>query len=243
LKHFFYDITEIDVYKILMGLGYRNLLAFELARLCTTTHLPKPLKCLLYHYPNEENFSYPDQMGYVGVLPQGAPSSPMLANLAALELDKKLHKFCIENGFVYTRYADDLTISAIEILSKLSIGSIHRKIIGIIRKCRFKENPDKTRIAGPGSKKIVLGLLVDDSTPRLSKETFKRIDRHLHATERYGLEATANHEKFDSPFGFYNHLSGLVAFVKDVDIKRWEKFMPRLKAIKVPWQDEIGGFQ
>ena len=41
LRDFFYDITEIDVFRIFERVGYRRLLAFELARLCTTTRLPK----------------------------------------------------------------------------------------------------------------------------------------------------------------------------------------------------------
>jgi RNA-directed DNA polymerase len=52
------------------------------------------------------------------------------------------------------------------------------------------------------------------------------------------MEATALHEGFDSAFGFYNHLSGLVAFTKDVDERRWQEFHPRLKRIVVPWLEK-----
>ena len=41
LTDFFYDITEVDVFRVFQGLGYGRLLAFELARICTTTRLPE----------------------------------------------------------------------------------------------------------------------------------------------------------------------------------------------------------
>ncbi|NTU58606.1 MAG: RNA-directed DNA polymerase [Chlorobiaceae bacterium] len=253
LKDFFYEISEVDVYRIFNGLGYRKLLSFEIARLCTTTRLPisfkRYLRASYSEKPNFDNVELLDDAfsGYLkfkpylhsqrtGVLPQGAPSSPMLSNLAARHLDESLHEYAFQLGFVYTRYADDISISAYDLPSKMSRGDIHRAIVHRIRKARFLENEKKTRIAGPGSKKLVLGLLVDGDSPRLSKETYMRIDRLLYAANKYGLVNTAKHENFYSAYGFYNHLSGLVAFVKDVDIKRWAEFKLRLSELDVPWE-------
>lgn len=243
LEDFFYTLGESDVYRIFMNAGYRPLLAFELARLCTTTRLPKHLKHHLRPQrpkviTNPYQF-YVERCGATGVLPQGAPTSPMLSNLAAFGLDEKLTDFAEKHGFIYTRYADDLTLSAGgELPERMSIGDIHRAVVGIIRKSGFHENTKKTRIAGPGSKKVVLGLLVDGLVPRLSKETYKRIDRHLHAAQTYGLVAVAEHEKFDSAIGFYNHLAGLIAFVKDVDSVRWQEFHKQFSKILVPMGTE-----
>lgn len=77
-----------------------------------------------------------------------------------------------------------------------------------------------------------MGLLVDGKNPRLSKETYKRIERLLYATQKFGLVATAEHEGFDSVYGFYNHIKGLVAFVKDVDSKRYAEFNKTLTNIQ-----------
>jgi RNA-directed DNA polymerase len=236
LSDFFYDITEVDVFSVFERLGYRKLLYFELARLCTTTHLPRHLKCHLHFKKSffDKNLPYKGTT-VVGVLPQGAPTSPMLSNLAAEKLDKRLNDFAFDNGFVFSRYADDLTLSARRLPQNMSIGEIHRKIVCTIRECGFKENRKKIRIAGPGSKKIVLGLLVDGEQPRISREMYKRIDRHLHAAMKFGIADTAKHEDFDSAYGFYNHLSGLISFVKDVDKKRWSDFHERFSKLTPSW--------
>ena len=238
LTDFFYDVTEIEVYRIFDDFGYRRLLSFEFARLCTTTRIPNSWARYLRKYPYGLRFDpervrwfpYDRTVERIAALPQGAPSSPMLANLAAFSLDESLSEYASENGFVYTRYADDITFSATNLPK--ARGRVRNDIIHRIRNAGFKENPKKSRIAGPGSKKVVLGLLVDGAEPRLSRETYKRIDRLLYGAKKFGLAAAAEHFGFESTYGFYNHISGLIAFVKDVDQKRWEVFSERWMSIK-----------
>lgn len=238
LQNFFHSINEIEAYEVFEGLGYKPLLAFELARLCTTTRLPKHNRSLLL--PNHRQ-GYPKCYKFyhwpstpLGVLPQGAASSPMLSNLVAMELDKHLQQLADELGAVYTRYADDITLSLANDLPKqITVGKVHRKVTKLIRLYGYQVNKNKTRVAGPGSKKLVLGLLVDSNTPRLSKQTYKRIERLLYACKKYGVISTASHEGFNSALGFYNHLSGLVAYTKSVDTQRWEEFNQSFKALSV----------
>ncbi|MCO6513036.1 MAG: RNA-directed DNA polymerase [Snodgrassella sp.] len=244
LKDFFYSINEIDIYNIFKDNGYRPLLAFELARICTTTALPKDFFKLQnylnyisnYKFNNLQNYKfYNNRSGLIGVLPQGAPTSPMLSNLAAFKLDNSLTELADKYGLIYTRYADDITFSSSSSLPRGKIiTDIHKAIINAIRKNDFYENAKKTRIAGPGARKLVLGLLVDGAVPRIPKETYKRIERLLYAIKEYNLLEVAKHEKFDTPYGLYNHLSGLLAFVKDVDIVRWRKFQQLFLEIAPP---------
>jgi RNA-directed DNA polymerase len=240
LKDFFYSIDEIDIYNIFKKNGYRPLLAFELARICTTTALPEDsFKLQNYKSRNLCNMSnykfYKNHRGLIGVLPQGAPTSPMLSNLAAFKLDNSLAELADKYGLIYTRYADDITFSSSSSLPRGKIiTDIHKAIINAIRKNKFYENAKKTRIAGPGARKLVLGLLVDGAVPRIPKETYKRIERLLYAINKYTLLEVAKHEKFDTPYGLYNHLSGLLAFVKDVDNVRWRKFQQLFLQIAPP---------
>lgn len=235
IKDFFYSVSEVDVYKIFTDLGYSEILSFELARICTTIRVPEEFKKLLRtSFRNDDTLPYEKKKGYIGVLPQGASTSPALSNLAAYYLDLQLNDLADSLGFEYTRYADDLTFSSTEIPNSLSRGDIHRKILHAIRKAGFTENETKRRIAGPGSKKIVLGLLVDGVTPRLSREMFDRIDSRLYGCERFGLVSASEFYKFDSPFGFYNHISGYISFAKDVDRARGLNFEERFKRIPPP---------
>ena len=60
---------------------------------------------------------------YHGVLPQGAPSSPIIANLVARGLDIRLAAL----GYTYTRYADDLGLSSPRLITETdrALDAIH----------------------------------------------------------------------------------------------------------------------
>lgn len=233
LLDFFYSIPETRVYEMFKNMGYRNLLSFELARLCTTTRLPESKNHYLNFIESGNDFCYKNFL--MGVLPQGAPTSPMISNLIAHRLDEDLDEYAMNNSLTYTRYADDLTFSCTHLPKNVSIAKLKREIISLIRKNKFKENKDKIRVAGPGSKKIVLGLLVDREQPRLSKEMYGRIEKKIYAAKKFGIDEAAKHFAFDSAFGFYNHLCGLISFVNDVDKTRYLFFKQLLGTINTPW--------
>lgn len=241
IENFFYRINERDVYGLFLSLGYRPLLSMELARICTTINLPQSLRHFLRKTSGEEDhYKFYFQSGRaIGVLPQGSPTSPMISNLVAHKLDEALADFAMRREFVVTRYADDITLSIGKELPKgVSISNIVRSIVSIIRTCGFRENHKKTRVAGPGSRKAVLGLLVDGNNPRISRETYKRIERYLYASLKFGVVDVATHEKFDSAVGFYNHLWGLVNFVNDVDSDRGRQFKEQFEQVKESWKSE-----
>lgn len=235
LSDFFYYVTEPRAFSVFQSLGYRELLAFELSRLCTTVRVPDQFtrycgRTKALH----GDFPYAPSFRRLGAAPQGASTSPMLSNLVARELDSALCEFSEKHGVVYTRYVDDLTLSAMRLPKGLSVSRLRYHIVRLIREAGFKENPDKFHVAGPGARKCVLGLLVDGDEPRISKATYKRIDRLLYASEKFGVAAVAAHDNFDSAYGFYNHLSGLISYVKDVDRARWREFSGRLSGIGQP---------
>jgi len=60
---------------------------------------------------------------FKGRLPQGAPTSPKLANLVSAKLDARIHGYAGPKGIVYTRYADDITLSA------QSVQKLEKKVI------------------------------------------------------------------------------------------------------------------
>jgi len=247
LKDFFWDVSEVDAFHVFNNLGYRRLLSFELARICTTIHLPVVAHSKIYHVARRHRLPpYEDPIlpygrsncSGVGVLPMGAPTSPMLSNLTAYKLDCALAQIAESHRMVYTRYADDLCFSLNRDPNNSEISTIRSSIVSAIRANKFMVNDKKTRIARPGSTKEVAGLLVDGDVPRIPRHTRGRIDRLLYAIEKYGIDAVARNDGFDTTVGLYNHLCGLVAYASDVDPALGLLISERLRSLRMPLEDK-----
>ena len=109
-------------------------------------------------------------------LPQGAPTSPVIANLVARRLDSRLDGLVRTRSGNYTRYADDLTISG-----SRSVLSLLPSIRSIIREEGFQEAKEKTRVQTRGRRQDVTGLTVNVqvSVPRALR---RRLRAAVHAT-------------------------------------------------------------
>lgn len=96
-------------------------------------------------------------------LPQGSHLSPLLTNLAMAPIDhdltEKLHNYR-GHHYVYTRYADDITISCKE---KFDPKDILKEIKWIFRTWNvpFKINNDKTRFGNTSGRNYHLGLILN----------------------------------------------------------------------------------
>lgn len=225
LHSFFDTITERMVFKVFRELGYSKLVSFELARITTRSQgIERPPFRLATHAIPSYVVS-PE-----GRLPQGAPTSGQLANAVARSLDCKLQEYSREKGFVYTRYSDDLVFSSFELFQRERATSAMRDISDIIQKSGFFAHRKKTRVVPPGARKIVLGLLVDD-TVRLLPEHRRRIEVHLRGCEEFGLARHAEHRGFESVFSFVNHLGGWIAFAIGVEPLRARAWRERLHQV------------
>lgn len=105
---------------------------------------------------------------YNNVLPQGASTSPILANLVSSSLDKNLTHFAKKYYVTYTRYADDITFSFNQTETKNQILSyannqiiLNHRIISIIENNGFKINFQKLRIQKHSERQVVTGLVVN----------------------------------------------------------------------------------
>ena len=74
-----------------------------------------------------------------GRLPQGAPTSGDLAGLAFRQADLDLLALCREHRLVYTRYADDLTVSGARDFKPLV-----PRLLDVVREHGFRVRHDKT---------------------------------------------------------------------------------------------------
>lgn len=214
LHDFFGSIEERDVYRVFRRTGYSKLLAFELSRITTRleVHDRAPSTGVRLRIP-----AYTSALQ--GTLPQGAPTSGALANEAARRLDNLLHGFSTAHKLVYTRYSDDLIFSSSQAFSRPVVERLLPALSGLISAAGFTLHRSKTRIIPPGARRVVLGLLVDDSV-RLLPEHRRLIEVHLRGCRDNGLANHALHRGFDSALTFINHLDGWISFALGVDRSR-----------------------
>ena len=214
--NFFETINEISVYRVFRSFGYQALVAFELTRLCTRLGKRTPLRIgqrWRAHLGRRTVIgSY--SVWRMGHLPQGAPTSPMLANLAVISFDGEVNEIANWHGLIYTRYADDIALSTAEKdFSRTAAGKVIGEVYAAMGRYGLSPNVTKTRASSPASRKVVLELLVDGPAPRLSREFKANLRRHLHYLRRPDV-GPGNHAAargFAAIAGLRHHVEGLVA--------------------------------
>jgi RNA-directed DNA polymerase len=198
LRAFFSSITAARIYGLFRGAGYPEPVAHTLTALTTTrtpAHIlrsaPDPTLAALLRAPH---------------LPQGAPTSPALANLCAFRLDRRLDGLARAFGLQYGRYADDLAFSGAPTRSQTP------KLIATVERIAIEEGfrvrPDKTGIRRQSDRQRLAGLVVN-SRPAAPRDEYDRLRATLHDAATNGL-AAANR---DGHPDFAAHLTGRVAWI------------------------------
>jgi len=131
-------------------------------------------------------------------LPQGAPTSPFIANLICRGLDRDLMALARRHRCTYTRYADDLTFSfSVRDASRLpsnlcvfegGVLTIGEELSSVIRGHSFKIHDGKTRISSVHSRQEVTGVTIN-AFPNVPRKFVDKIRGALHAWERWGYKA------------------------------------------------------
>lgn len=151
VKDFFPSVRETKVTSVFASLGYALEVATGLSDLATLD----------------------------GVLPQGAPTSPALANMCFEACDLALLQIAAGYGLKYTRYADDLTFSGATRIPH----EVVEMISDALRAQGFALNPQKTIFMGPNERKEVTGLIVGADEVALPRETLNRARGWFHRAE------------------------------------------------------------
>jgi len=236
LLRFFDTITDRRVFGLFKSFGYIDNLAFDLSKLCTQRH-----KKSYWSFVDEQNYTELNDLRSSNppVLPQGAPTSPAIANLIATKMDERFLELSRLMDFRYTRYADDLTFSIIEGGRFPNINLIKK----IITEEGFFINPLKIKLYKRGVKQYVTGLTVTNGT-HVSKKYRKEIYTHLYFCQKHGPNDHLKH-LFDReqggriPYGFQDWLLGKISFVFSIDNKEGTKMFKEFEKINWPL-DESG---
>lgn len=210
LSDFFPGIAASRIYGLFRAIGYPRTVARDLAGLCTTRTPPE-----IAHKPG-----LPAPGNLLGRhLPQGAPTSPMLANLCANALDRRLSGLAASLDARYSRYADDLSFSG----DRRIIPILARAVPAIVTEEGFHLNPTKTRVITSAGRQTVTGITVNQHV------NIRRTDYDL-------LKATIHHlGRADDPRrtdrAFLARLSGRIGWVEQVNPARGLKLRARFDAL------------
>lgn len=129
---------------------------------------------------------------FVYVLPQGAPTSPIITNMICDTLDRRLAGLARRFGLRYSRYADDITFSSMHYVYAEK-GEFRKELARIIGSQGFTINDTKTRLQKRGSRQEVTGIIVSDKL-NVTKKYVREIRSLLYIWEKYGYSAAM--EKF-----------------------------------------------
>jgi hypothetical protein len=198
------------------GLGYSESVSTVLALLCTAADTePVTLDGESYHVATSERH-----------VPQGAPTSPAITNQICRKLDHRLAGLAKRFGFVFTRYADDISLSGSgEAATK--VKELLRFAQRIIRDEGFVVHPDKVRVLRRGRRQEVTGLTVN-AKPAVERQKLRAFRATLFQVEKDGPDGKHWGQSDD----VLAALQGFANYVFMVDPERGAPLRERVKALR-----------
>jgi retron-type reverse transcriptase len=136
--------------------------------------------------PDETKVHENDKL-YQYVLPQGAPTSPIITNMICDKLDRRLAGLAKQFGIRYSRYADDITFSSMHYVYSKN-GEFRTELARIINEQGFTINEEKTRLQKRGGRQEVTGIIVSDKL-NVTKKYVREIRSLLFIWDKYGYSA------------------------------------------------------
>lgn len=229
LQDFFPSIGRTRVQGLFRTMGYPEPVADRLGALCTHA-TPRRVFGVERHSTVPASTLAHARVRYSRAhLPQGAPTSPALANICAYRLDCRLTGLADWAGAVYTRYADDIAFSGDDDFAR-NVGRYATQIAAIVLDEGWDVQHRKTRVMRSGVSQHLAGLVVNAkiNVPRGEFDTLKAT---LTNCVRLGA-VSQNRERVTD---FRAHLAGRVAWVTSINPERGAK----LRAIfdRVSWNE------
>jgi RNA-directed DNA polymerase len=138
-----------------------------------------------------------------GALPQGAPTSPCLANLYFKSADEYLSSYAQKHHLNYTRYADDLAFSGAEVPEDLMT-----RVSEACSALGYGLASRKTRVLGSGTRQLITGLVVNQ-TLAVPRPLRRRLRAIIHDAKQNGLPSALERAdlKQDSLLGLIGWVS------------------------------------
>jgi RNA-directed DNA polymerase len=227
LEDCFASVAAARVFGVFRTAGYPEAVAHALTGLCTNAMpveawaaVPRPTAppAIAAHHRLGRRLAAPH-------LPQGAPTSPALANLSAHGLDRRLDGLARTLRARYSRYADDLVLSG---GPRLRAPDVRARVADIARDEGFRVNVAKTNLMTRAGRQRVAGIVVNEH-PNLARSEYDRLKAILHDAERHG-PAAANRGGHPA---FREHLQGRIAWLESLHPERGARLRERFA--RVAW--------
>lgn len=201
LKDFFMSIQASRVHAIFRTVGYSESIARLLTGLCTNS-----VPSVAMRLPSRtERLSGSSQAALrTPHLPQGAPTSPALANLCAYRFDARLSALSKRFGWAYSRYADDLLFSGPH-ASAAFLQQFQVWVGAIAIEENLNLNFRKTRLMSSARRQQAAGMVINQK-PNIAREDFDRLKAILYNCVKHGPAAQNRENHTD----FRAHLFGRV---------------------------------
>ena len=210
LRDFFPSICGARIQSLFRTLGYPEKVADLLGGIATN--------CVPRDVARDPMFARPH-------LPQGAPTSPALANMCFYRADCRLAGLAESAGASYTRYADDLAFSGgEEFHRRVERFSVH--VAAVLHDEGFAVHHRKTRIMRQGVRQHLAGIVANQRL-NIWRADYDRLKAILTNCGRFG---PAGQNREDHP-DFRAHLEGRVSYVASIHPKKGEKLRAILRTI------------
>jgi len=213
LQDFFPSISGPRVQALFRTAGYPDAVAERLGGICTNA-APRGMWKALGKGLDPLAMAEVRALYALPHLPQGAPSSPALANICSWRVDCQLIGLADAVGATYTRYADDLAFSGDEEFERC-VDRFALRAAAILLEEGFQVHHRKTRLMRQGVRQYLAGIVTNERL-NVIRVDFDRLKAILTNCVRYGAESQ-NRERHPA---FREHLDGRVGFVEMVNTQK-----------------------
>lgn len=176
--------------------------------------------------PADDLFNYIDRIIELttvdGKLPIGFSTSPLLSNACLKSLDDYLEQQCASRSWVYSRYADDIIVSAKSLSGIDGVEQVIEQSVTESLGSGFRINQSKSRLTTVGRKIKVLGLVILPSgRVTIDRELRQKVEWQLHyfVTDRARLEHIYGNKAEEGLL----RLSGYISYIYTADPLYFEK--------------------
>ncbi|PPB49134.1 RNA-directed DNA polymerase [Arthrobacter pityocampae] len=223
LVSFFARVPPGRVFGVFRQAGFPEATAHALTGLCTHEVPDAVLRAMPDGGSAEDRFALARALR-TAHLPQGAPSSPALANLAVRRLDARLSGWAAAAGGSYTRYADDLAFSGPADLARRADAFV-RGVERIVVAEGHTVNRRKTRVRGAAVRQTVTGVVVNART-NVARTDYDALKAILHNCRVHGPESQRRGQA-----DFRAHLAGRISWVESLNPQRGRRLRDAFERI------------